>query len=413
MSDFRAIGGVSASLKSLLEDRMELPPGLIDFKVTISAPRPESEDDQAVERARINLFLYRTAENGQLKNQEIPGQGHPGSFGHPPLSLDLYYMITPYGTTADDDFVNETVAHLLLGSAMRTLHEVPVITDQLLTVRPPVGQQILNESLRNEFEQVKLTLEPISLEDLSKVWTALTIPYRLSAAYMVSVVQIQSRQRRPIPRLVGEPPAAGPRVLAIPMRRPRISEIRVRRSSDPPDLERSVAYARVGDTLIIRGSNLAGDTTRVMLDQVDASAQVTALRDTRIELAVPNDVLLQPGPQPVRVVMDISLGDPPTPHLGLQSNVAVFVLTPLINNLQPNLGAVPRTLEVNGERLFHSDLESQTLVGDELIPSTEYTTSTPTQIAFNLPAALSTGNHIVRVLVNGVENIVESILTIP
>ena len=413
MSDFRAIGGVSASLKSLLEDRMELPPGLIDFKVTVSAPRPESEDDQAVERARINLFLYRTAENGHLKNQEIPGQGHPGSFGHPPLSLDLYYMVTPYGTTTDEDFVNETVAHLLLGSAMRTLHEVPVITDQLLTVRPPLGRQILDESLRQEFEQVKLTLEPISLDDLSKVWTALTLPYRLSAAYMVSVVQIQSRQRRQFPRPVGEPPAAGPRVFAIPMRRPRISEIKVRRPADPPDLERPVAYAQIGDTLIIRGINLAGDNTRVMLDTVDASAQVTLTRDNRIELVIPNDVRLQPGPLTVRVVMDILLGEPLTPHLGLQSNSGVFVLVPLINNLQPDFVAVPRTLEINGERLFHPDLESQTLVGDELISSAGYTTSTPTQIIFNLPGTLASGNHPVRVLVNGVENVVESILTIP
>ena len=392
---------------------MELPPGLIDFKVTVSAPRPESEDDQAVERARINLFLYRTAENGHLKNQEIPGQGHPGSFGHPPLSLDLYYMVTPYGTTADEDFVNETVAHLLLGSAMRTLHEVPVITDQLLTVRPPLGRQILDESLRQEFEQVKLTLEPISLDDLSKVWTALTLPYRLSAAYMVSVVQIQSRQRRQFPRPVGEPPAAGPRVFAIPMRRPRISEIKVRRPADPPDLERAVAYAQIGDTLIIRGINLAGDNTRVMLDTVDASAQVTLTRDNRIELVIPNDVRLQPGPLPVRVVMDILLGEPLTPHLGLQSNSGVFVLVPLINNLQPDFIAAPRTLEINGERLFHPDLESQTLVGDELIPSAGYTTSTPTQIIFNIPGTLGSGNHPVRVLVNGVENVVESILTIP
>lgn len=413
MSDFRAIGGVSASLKSLLEDRMELPSGVLDLKVTVSAPRPESEDDQAVERARINLFLYRTAENGHLKNQEIPGQGHPGSFGHPPLSLDLYYMLTPYGTTTDEDFVNETVAHLLLGSAMRTLHEVPVITDQLLTVRSPVGRQILDDSLREEFEQVKLTLEPISLDDLSKVWTALTLPYRLSAAYMVSVVQIQSRQRRQFPRPVGEPPAAGPRVFAIPMRRPRISEIKVRRPSDPPDLERPVAYAHVGDTLIIRGINLAGDNTRVMLDTVDASAQVTLTRDNRIELVIPDDVRLQPGPLPVRVVLDILLGEPPTPHLGLQSNSGVFVLVPAIANLQPNFVAVPRTLEINGERLFHPDLESQTLVGDELIPSDDYTTSTPTQIIFNLPGTLSSGNHPVRVLVNGVENVVESILTIP
>ena len=38
---------------------------------------------------------------------------------------------------------------------------------------------ILHEVLRGEFEKVKLSLEPISLEDLSKVWTALTMPFRV------------------------------------------------------------------------------------------------------------------------------------------------------------------------------------------------------------------------------------------
>src|SRR5215216_3893686 len=120
MSGFQAIGGVSATLRTLLEDQMELPPGANDFLVTISTPRLEEQSDQQGERARINLFLYRTTENGYLKNQEIPGQGHPAAYGHPPLSLDLYYLITAYGTTTvRDDFVEETLAHFLLGSAMR------------------------------------------------------------------------------------------------------------------------------------------------------------------------------------------------------------------------------------------------------------------------------------------------------
>lgn len=413
MSDFRAIGGVSASLKTLLEDRMEMPTGVTEFEVTVSAPRSESEDDTAVEKPRINLFLYRVAENGSLKNQEIPGQGHPAAFGHPPLSLNLYYMLTPYGSTTDDEFVNETVSHLLLGSAMRVLHDIPVITNQLLTVRSPAGQPILSESLRAAFEQIKLTLDPVSLDDLSKVWTALTLPYRLSTAYMVSVVQIESRQARTFPRPVGEPPPAGPRVFALPMRRPRINEIKVRRPADPPDFERPVAYASIGDTLIVKGINLTGDNTRVMLGEVDATAQVTLLRDQKIELVIPDSPGLQPGPQTVKIVIDVLLGEPLTPHLGLQSNFGVFVLVPLITGLAPNLVVTPRTLEINGQRLFNAALESQTLVGDELIPSARYTTSTPAQIRFNLPAAIGTGNHAVRVRVNGVENVVESILNIP
>ncbi len=413
MSNFQAIGGVSATLKALLEDRMELPPGITVIPVTISTPGPEPQDGQTVEEPRVNLFLYQVTENTYLKNQEIPGQGHPGAYGHPPLSLDLHYLLTAYGTTSDEDFVDETRAHYLLGSAMRVLHDHPIVTELLTTIRPPVGQPILDQSLRGEFEQVKLCLEPISLEDLSKVWTALTLPYRLSAAYLVTVVQIESEQPRLFPRLVGEPPAAGPRVYVLPFQSPQISEIRVRRPGDSPDVERPFPYARIGDTLILRGRNFDSEATRVTLGAVDATAGITVLQDDRIEVTIPDDVGLQPGPQPARVLLDVMMGEPPQPHAGFQSNLAVFVLVPRIDTLTPNLGVTPRTLRINGAWLFQADLECLTLVGDEVIHSNGYTTATSTEILFNLPDTLGSGNYAVRVRVNGAESIDLAMLNIP
>src|SRR5437660_3453496 len=170
MSNFLAIGGVSATLQALLRDRMELPSGIggTNLQVTISTP-PSEDETQTAEPPRVNLFLYRTTENGALKNQMIPGQGHPSEYGHPPLSLVLHYLLTAYGTTEDADQANETLAHFLLGSAMRVLHDYPVITDSLTTLHAP-PTQILHASLRGEFERIKICLDPISLEDLSKVW---------------------------------------------------------------------------------------------------------------------------------------------------------------------------------------------------------------------------------------------------
>src|SRR5205807_1230934 len=160
------IGGVSASIQALLRDRMELPQGMTraDLQVTVSIP--QAEDVESPETPRVNLFLYRVSENGALKNQMIPGQGHPSEYGHPPLSLILHYLVTAYGATDDNGVVNETRAHFLLGSAMRVLHDHPVITNKLVTVQAPAGQTILHQSLRGEFEQVKLCLDPIGLEEL-------------------------------------------------------------------------------------------------------------------------------------------------------------------------------------------------------------------------------------------------------
>src|SRR5215217_2644772 len=287
MSDFRALGGVSTSLRRLLRDRMEDP-----VDVTIAPP---DVTVSSVTGERLNLYLYQVTENGHLKNQEIPGDGHPSSYGHPPLSLDLYYLLTAHGsseTEADSDLQ----AQQILGDAMRVLHDLPVFTDQLQVTRAAVGTvgaPILDTNLMGEFEQVKVTLQPVTLEDFSKIWTALPeANFRRSVAYQVSVVQIESQQIRRFPKPVGEPPPAGPRVFAIPFRSPRIGDIRVRRPGDPPDSERPFAYARVDDTLIIRGRNFASDTTRVMLGTVDATDQIALSRDERIDVTIPDNTAL-------------------------------------------------------------------------------------------------------------------------
>src|SRR5215210_7415278 len=122
MSDFRAIGGVSASLRNLLRDRMEDP-----VDVTIAPP---DVTVSSVTAKRLNLYLYQVTENGYLKNQEIPGRDHAGAYGHPPLSLNLHYLLTARsGTETSSD--SDLEAQQILGDAMRVLHDLPVVTDQL------------------------------------------------------------------------------------------------------------------------------------------------------------------------------------------------------------------------------------------------------------------------------------------
>jgi hypothetical protein len=416
MSDYTAIGGVSASLQTLLRDRMELPNGVArnELQVTVGPPRAK-EDGDSFAVPGVNLFLYRVSENGYLKNQEIPGHGDPGAYGRPPLALDLYYLVTAYGDTSDGDFPNETRAHHLLGSAMRVLHDHRVITEQLKTINDQAGRDVLDPSLQGAFEQVKLSLDPVGLEDLSKVWTALTLPFRLSAAYMVSVVQIASRRPGHFPRPVGEPPAGGPRIRVLPFRGPRIDELRVRRPGDPPGSTRALAYARTGDTLVIRGRNLGGDAARVLLGPVDATGGIGdgPAHPDRIELTIPDDPALPPGPQLVKVLQDVLLGDPPQPHAGLTSNLAVFVLVPRADKVELEGAPGARSVRITGTQLVHPELESMTLVGDVTVRSGEYATAGPAAIVFPLPGTVGSGRHAVRVRVNGAESIDDRVLDVP
>src|SRR5215216_2623230 len=139
MSTFLAIAGVSRTLRRLLSTRLQQPP----VDVTIAPP------DTAITGMtgrRVNLYLYQVTETGFLKNQEIPGQGHPAAFGRPPLSLDLHYLVTAYGpneTNPDADLD----AQQILGDAMGVFHESPIVDDPA----------VLDPSLLGEFEKIKVT----------------------------------------------------------------------------------------------------------------------------------------------------------------------------------------------------------------------------------------------------------------
>jgi hypothetical protein len=249
------------------------------------------------------------------------------------------------------------------------------------------------------------------VEDVTKIWVALNTPYRLSVGYKVTVVQIPSRLQRSFPGLVSELPAGGPRVVVSPIRRPGIDEMYVIRQGDALRRER-VAYGRIGDTLVVKGRNLAGEV-RLLLDQVDATASITSRRDTRIEATIPDDVSLQPGAVTVRVAAEVLLGDPQVAHRGLSSNLSAFVLIPHARQLKPNLGADPRTLQVLGSRLYAEHKECLTLIGDRVITSTHYTAQHENEIALNLPGDLGAGTYAVRVRVTGAESLDVQNLVIP
>jgi hypothetical protein len=437
VSNFLAIGGVSATLQSLLRDRMELPTGMLrtDLQVSISTPQPE-DDTQAAEPTRVNLFLYRTTENAFLKNQLIPGQGHPSEYGHPPLSLVLHYLLTAYGATDDNGLVNETRAHFLLGSAMRVLFDFPVITEQLLTVNSP-ATPILHVSLRGEFEQVKICLDPLSLEDISKIWTALTRPYRLSAAYTVSVVQIESRRLRTLPA-----PVLTRRIHLAVSKRPQITN--VYRTPVLPGEPIGDIRAHILQELTVEGKNLRAARTYVKLGTLEPIG-VLPVSDSELRIVVPDNTYpvdadhpvprpipiedqLRPGPisvevqtlQPSEVVEGgLDRGTVVTEDRRQNSNQGVFLLAPEVSVLNPTnaaagvLGAT--VLTVSGRRLFQSGgPKGVVLVGDVSIPIVDPgpggVPQSDTSVRVSLNALTLTtpptpaGTYPVRAMVNGVQS---------
>jgi len=384
MSNFTAIAGVSRTLQSLLRDRMESP-----VPVTIAPPDVKVS---SITEKRLNFYLYQVTENSYQKNQEIPGHGHPSAYGHPPLSLDLHYLLTAYGSneTAEDA---DLEAQQILGDAMRVLHDHAIITPDLHKEGNP-SELILDASLLGEFERIKITLQPMTLEDFSKIWTALPqANFRRSVAYQVSVVQIESRQPRKATLPVRER-----LVCALPFRSPQITEI----YRHPPIGDFKAAVAEAGETLRISGVNLAGPLTRVTLG--DQSIPVATPLDNQIDVIVPST--LPAGIHPVQVVHDLMLGQPPTPHRGFRSNVVAFLLIPRIVSVNPAATASSgATITVTVSPSVRRTQEVVLLLGDHVIPAVplppESFPSATVQFQLrDIPA----GPYLMRIRVDGAES---------
>jgi len=223
MSASTAIGMVSASLRNLLRGEMQLSPAV---EVTILAP-----DEHGGDR-RINLFLYKLAENPFLKNQDWTVKpGIPNQLVPAPLSLRLFYLMTPYAP--NDPQTGNTAAQQILGDAMRVFYENPVV--------PP---DYLDAGLKDAREQLQIATNALDPEELSRIWSTFSQPYRLSVLYEISTVQLDMgpQKQQPLPTRV--------RRLGVPdVRQPL---------SPPAVLDMSPGSGAAGSSVTFTGQNLSG-----------------------------------------------------------------------------------------------------------------------------------------------------------
>lgn len=207
MSNALSIAAVTATIKNLLEN------GLVGDAIAasvgdvlVSAIPPDKIQVGTDERAQINLFLYHVTQNRNVdwispefrnRHSRISDKDNPRST-NPPLALDLHYLLTAYGPK---DFQSE----ILLGYAMQLLHISPIIKSQVIesalkniseTSTSSVFSQALAgvsvSDLALQIGQIKVSPEFLSMEDTSKIWSALQTNYRPSATYNISMVLIES-----------------------------------------------------------------------------------------------------------------------------------------------------------------------------------------------------------------------------
>jgi hypothetical protein len=270
MSNALAIAAVTATLRTILFDALNNDPDMPPNPDVTVQPPDKAHEDQRIHF--VNLFLYQVLPNAAWRNMDIPQRVKPGETGMPPLALNLYYMLTAY---SQDDNVDppatSTLSHRLLGRAMSALYDNAVLFPE------DIARVLPRSDLQNQVERVRITLQPLSVEEIFRLWSGFQTQYRISVAYEISVVLIESTQatKTPLPVLTRGRDNRGATIQPDPLPFPTIFTIRLANQKprprrgplatpDDPNIPQQ-PIALLGETLVISGRHLEGDKVTVVL----------------------------------------------------------------------------------------------------------------------------------------------------
>ena len=197
MSSPLSIASVTSVIKSTLENGLVVHGATaVVGEIAVTALPPDRIPTGSDERSQLNIYLYRITPNTAWRALPVGDTARAGA-RPAPLSLDLHYLLTAYG---ERDYHAET----LLGSAMELLHETPVLTRETiapalaaLTERGGANGAPVFADVINSIDRITLSPEFLSMEDMTKLWSALQARYRLSATYQVSVLMRDASDAEP------------------------------------------------------------------------------------------------------------------------------------------------------------------------------------------------------------------------
>ncbi len=193
MDGFIVIGVVGEILKRLLEDNLKSILGNSTSTTTMSITFQSPKDMKSSDH--LSIFLYQITENPHMKNQPLE-RIESNRLKYPPLSLNLHYLLTP--STKETNDIKDWDTHIILGRAMEILYdnailEGPVLMDILKTLN--------REECYEKIRQIRIILNSLSLDDLTKIWNSLDTPMRLSVCYEVRVIMIESEREKESKRI--------------------------------------------------------------------------------------------------------------------------------------------------------------------------------------------------------------------
>ncbi|MFJ1911063.1 Pvc16 family protein [Streptomyces sp. NPDC088147] len=232
MSNALAVATVTQALALLIASNLGPE---IDIAVKVETRKPPAEPPA---EPTINVFLYQVTPNASMRHTDLPTRASDGTLiKRPAAPLDLHYLISAYGEEA------ELVSQRLIGCVVRTLHEIPVLPQELIELaaeRP----YLAGSDLAASAQRVRFTPTVMDIDETSKLWGMLHhTPYTLSVAYQASLVLIEGRER-PVPAK----PVERRTVRALPFGAPGAPVPPV---AGDPSVAEELSDADVGDTVTV------------------------------------------------------------------------------------------------------------------------------------------------------------------
>ena len=385
MSNALAVAAVTATLEAILGSGVHADPDLSDTAMTALPP---DKARGTITSNQINIFLYQIVPNAAWRNMDVPSLVKPGETGIPPLAIDLHYLITVFGRENDN---SQPFDHHLMGRAMSLLYDHALLGPDEIRLAFP------GSDLERQVERVRITMQPLNIEEISKLWTGFATQYRLSVAYDVSVALIDSTQpaKTPLPVLNRGPQDKGPTSqgnLIPPF--PALDQV------VPPAQQTS---ARLGDTLTLTGAMLDGTNIGVVFDhplwpQPVESPPLPGATSTQITVAIPN----QPTIWPAGIYSIAVSVQRPGEGYRRTTNALSFSLAPaiVITPKSAPAGSVAFTVACSPQ--IWPGQKASLMISDQNISLPDVSAQSA---SVNASISLSTGVYFARLRVDGVDSL--------
>jgi hypothetical protein len=276
---------------------------------TVQSPDLNAIGDQ--ESDHLNLFLYTVTMNSGWRNSDLMRNPAGDRTGKPPLALDLHFMLSAYGK---DQYHPE----FLLGIGMQVLHEQSFLDRNAIRslfngAVSLEDQAMATAQLDQQIEQIKISPHDLSADELYKLWSAFGSKCRPSAAYVATVVLIESRVA-----VQSAPPVLSRNLGVVTFEQPSISRIT------------PAVFTMGGGAVQVRLDGSGFQTPGNIAMFGNTAAAFDTVGATFALVTVPASVL--PGTNLLRIVRRYSIGQAPD-KLIADSNPIPFIVQPVINGI--------------------------------------------------------------------------------